>query len=417
MMPHRLLQLKQAALRIFRGASLLGPRRVARHFKSVSCRLDALLQLIESERATALKRSRELSHQLEKLPQLEKQIEQIEQIGLQIGRFEQRLEQQLVDAVAKILERLAVVQKSQAAEIHSATASSHEMIKSWNLDRWKLKEYEGLLRYLRRRDYLEAIRDGRLVVPRLETEHPVAIASNDTKFPRGAKNDNSIAPRFNRKLCEFLSGTPQLRVLDVGCAGGGFVRTLIDDGHFAVGLEGSDYPLLNQTGEWSTIPMHLLTCDITKPMQLCDNATNEPLLFDAITAWEVMEHIPEEGLDGMLANLKCHLAPHGYLFFSIATHMEWDPETGTIWHVTLKPRHWWIDWFAARGFVVEEKHPFGSNDWVRGSGQCRGDWHHEDAGEGFRLVDVGMGFHLVLKRKADSAAPSQAGPVRRSSVA
>jgi 2-polyprenyl-3-methyl-5-hydroxy-6-metoxy-1,4-benzoquinol methylase len=426
MLPNRLQKLRQAALELIGALSRFHPRRVARYFKSVSYRLDAILRLIESERAVALDRSRELSLQielqLEKLPQLEKQI------GLSLQVLEQRLVQQvdqlleqrleqMAATLGKELDRHAQAQSSQAAEIHAAITNSDDMVRSWNLDLWKLKEYEGLLRYLRRRDYLEAIREGRLVVPRLETEHPVAIASNDTRFPRGAKNDNSIAPRFNRKLREFLAGTPQLRVLDVGCAGGGFVRTLIDDGHFAVGLEGSDYPLLNQTGEWSTIPMHLFTCDITKPLQLYDNATSEPLVFDAITAWEVMEHIPEEGLSAMLENLERHLAPQGYLFFSIATHMDWDPTTGTIWHVTLKPRHWWIHWFAARGFVVEEKHPFGSDDWVRGSGQCRGDWHCADSGNGFHLVDVGMGFHVVLRRKVESGALSQAGPWRRASVA
>ena len=120
-------------------------------------------------------------------------------------------------------------------------------------------------------------------MPLLETDHPVAVSSNDTKFPRGSKNDNSISPRFNRKLYQLFRGAKPIRVLDIGCAGGGFVRSLLDDGHFAVGLEGSDYPLLNQTGEWSTIPHHLFTCDVTKPFRLTDRATRQPLLFDAIT--------------------------------------------------------------------------------------------------------------------------------------
>ena len=228
----------------------------------------------------------------------------------------------------------------------ASQAEVFSILKGWNLDQWKIMEYEGLMRYFRRKDYLQAIRDGLLPVPRLETEFPIAIDSNDTKAPRGCKNDNSISPRFNRKLYQLSKDRTRLRVLDLGCAGGGLVRSLIDDGHFAVGLEGSDYPLLNQSFEWSTIPHHLFTCDITKLFRLFDSASNEPLQFDVITAWEVMEHIAEDDLGGLMENLDRHLAPEGVLLFSIATFLDWDDQSGTIWHVTVKSREWWIDRFA-----------------------------------------------------------------------
>ena len=135
-------------------------------------------------------------------------------------------------------------------QLHVLAASQAEVLsilKGWNLDQWKIMEYEGRC-YFRRKDYLQAIRDGLLPVPRLETEFPIAIASNDTKVPRGCKNDNSISPRFNRKLYQLLRSDPPARGLDLGCAGGGFVRSLIDDGHFAVGFEGSDFPALEPSG-------------------------------------------------------------------------------------------------------------------------------------------------------------------------
>ena len=251
------------------------------------------------------------------------------------------------------------------------------------------------------------IEEGRLAVPRLETDHPIAISSNDTKFPRGSRNDNSIALRFNRKLYQFLGSKEHIRVLDLGCAGGGFVRSLLDDGHLAVGLDGSDYPYLNQVAEWPTIPFHLFTCDITKPFQLSDRSTGEPLKFDAITAWEVMEHIPEAELPGLFENLERHLEPGGCLVLSIATFLDWDPATGCIWHVTVKPRSWWEDRFALLGFQIVADHPFGKNDWLRGAGQCRGDWHEDD----------GMGFHVVLKKRAESQALEPSVPSRHRSVA
>ena len=198
-----------------------------------------------------------------------------------------------------------------------------------------------------------------------------------------------------------------LRVLDLGCAGGGFVRSLLDDGHFAVGLEGSDYQLVNQGVEWSTIPLHLFTCDVTKPFRLTDRATHAPLLFDAITAWEVMEHIPNEGLPFLFENIHRHLAPGGVLVFSIATFLDWDHKTGVVWHVTVKPRSWWEERFAELGFEVLDEHPFGKDDWLRGSGQCRGDWHEDD----------GLGFHVVLKRKESPGAIAEPRKGWRASVA
>jgi SAM-dependent methyltransferase len=263
---------------------------------------------------------------------------------------------------------------------------------SIGLDAWRLQELEGLLRYQRRRDYLAAIQSGALEVPELETQHPVAVSSIDTLYPRGCKNDNSICLRFNRKLNKWIGNNTRLKILDLGCAGGGMVRSFLDDGHFAVGLEGSDYPLINQIGEWPTISRHLFTCDITKPFRLSDSLTGEALLFDVITGWEVMAHIAEESLPALLANISRHLAPGGHLIFSIATFLDWDTRTGIKWHVTVKPEDWWINVFRSAGFGVSPEHPFTMGDYVRGSGHCRGDWP-----EGSN-----PGFHLVLHRLCDA---------------
>jgi SAM-dependent methyltransferase len=258
-------------------------------------------------------------------------------------------------------------------------------------DEWKVLELETLLRALRKKEYLTAIKNGELDVPVLHTDHPLARDSNDTLHPRGAKNDNSICLRFNQRLYQLFNRKPNLKVLDLGCAGGGLVRTLIDDGHFAVGLEGSDYPQLNQSGEWGTIPHHLLTCDITKPFTLTSRASGEPLRFDAITAWEVMEHIPEDRIAPLLSNVERHLTPGGWVLFSIATFMDFNAKTGVEWHRTVQPRAWWEAKFASLGFVPSSDHPFGPYDWLRGSGNCRHDWTPED----------GMGFHIALRRASE----------------
>jgi SAM-dependent methyltransferase len=259
------------------------------------------------------------------------------------------------------------------------------------LDFWKLRELEGLLRSIRKKQHLESLMKGFYPKLRLESQHPVASYSQDTKKPRGAKNDNSLQQSFNNKLFEFYpnNGNP-LNILDLGCAGGGLVRSLLDDGHFAIGLEGSDFPKTHGLGEWNTIPGNLFTCDITEPFLLTEETTtSQPFLFDIVTAWEVLEHIPEERLPQLMENIRRHLKPDGRIIFSIATFPDLDEETGTNWHVCIHSKPWWVAKFMELGYDEITSHPFGKEHWLRGSGHCRGDWHEDD----------GKGFHLILKPK------------------
>jgi len=263
-------RVEQALTSLFRAISLLNPRRILRHFRSVTYRLNQIARIVNSEAATRVEHGLQAASECERL---------LREMG------------ERTRAIASQIDRLAMEQRSRADELsagitscNAVITSCNEAIKSLRLDRWKVREYEGLLRSLRRQYYFRAIDEGRVAVPVLETEHPVAVSSNDTRFPRGTKDDNSIVPRFNRKLYQLYRDQDPIRVLDIGCAGGGFVRSLLDDGHLAVGLEGSDYQLVNQGAEWSTIPLHLFTCDVTKPFRLTDRATGQPLLFHAITA-------------------------------------------------------------------------------------------------------------------------------------
>ena len=88
----------------------------------------------------------------------------------------------------------------------------------------------------------------------LRTDHPVAYRSDDHLYPRGTIFDNSTNHRFNCQLYELLNFQPDLRFLDLGCAGGGLVRSYLEDGYFAMGLEGSDSSKRKRSGEWDTIP-------------------------------------------------------------------------------------------------------------------------------------------------------------------
>ena len=184
---------------------------------------------------------------------------------------------------------------------------------------------------------------------RIETEKPVAYDSPDHIQPHGTANDNTTQPRFNRKL-EAPDPRADVRLLDLGCSGGGLVKSILDDGGFAVGVEGSDYSRKIGRAEWATIPDHLFTADATVPFRLAEEVEPgrwEDLRFNVVTAWEFFEHIGEDGVAGVVANILRHLAPGGFLLASIATYP--DVVNGVALHQTVHQKPWWVSTFARLG--------------------------------------------------------------------
>ena len=61
------------------------------------------------------------------------------------------------------------------------------------------------------------------------TKFPIALDSNDQKDPKGSIYDNSRNYRFNEKIYSYFKychniERKNLKVLYLGCAGGGFFR-------------------------------------------------------------------------------------------------------------------------------------------------------------------------------------------------
>ncbi len=221
---------------------------------------------------------------------------------------------------------------------------------------------------------------------KLTTDNPLAGGSADHLHPRGTANDDTRHPRFVRACEKHFNGV--IRHLDIGCAGGGLVWDFLLAGHRSVGLEGSDFPLVNQKAYWRVIPDNLFTADATEPYIFRDGE-GTPAEFDVITAWEVLEHIPETSIPGFFKNICVHLAPGGMFVCSIATFPDEDNSTGAVWHITVKPREWWVSIFQSNGLEVTGGQ-FGHHDFVRGSGNPRAhDWDAIDNPE--------LGFHLVAR--------------------
>jgi SAM-dependent methyltransferase len=247
------------------------------------------------------------------------------------------------------------------------------------------------------------IRYGTTPPYRLKADCPVAVDSADHRWPRGTILNSSVSRRFNLRLYDFFGRKSDLRTLDVGCAGGGFVKSLLEDGYDAVGIEGSNVSQRLRSGEWDTIPYHLFTADATSPFSFVDRS-GRAVLFDCVTAWEVLEHIPEARLGGLLANIAANLAEDGIFVGSIALFPDGDPLTGAVYHVTLHEPQWWLDHFRAAGLEPVRDHPFRTEDYVRGHGRGLQDWDPAD----------GDGIHVVM-RKRDDAWPTTPTPpdVRR----
>lgn len=222
---------------------------------------------------------------------------------------------------------------------------------------------------------------------KVETDHPVAVESSDHKWPKGTACDNSRNPNFNLKVYSIFGHRADLRLMDLGCSGGGLVKSFLEDGYTAVGLEGSDWSRKLRSAEWDTCPHHLLTCDITSRFEVRTHQ-NEPMQFHCITAWEVLEHIPEGKLPALIENVSRHLASDGIFVASVDTSPDNNPITGAVYHVTLKPKEWWLKQFERAGLVELERHPFETTDYVRGHGMGLNDWDPAD----------GEGFHLVLQK-------------------
>lgn len=203
----------------------------------------------------------------------------------------------------------------------------------------------------------------------LEAERKIAFESLDHLNPLGTARDNSINHRFNHKIYKIFDGVEKpLRVLDIGCSGGGFVRSCIDDGCLAVGLEGSDYSMILGRAEWKTIPNNLFTCDVTRPFQIkFDNGgdiTN--FKFHVVTSWEVMEHISEVDIALVAKNVQQHLIDGGIWAMSIS-YVD-DFINGVNLHRTVNSKSWWVNKFKELGFAhIENYENYFNTQYIRGN--------------------------------------------------
>ena len=160
------------------------------------------------------------------------------------------------------------------------------------------------------------------------TDFPVAIDSPDHIYPQGTKNilggpyytwSDGFNP-FADEVVDYFK-KPDLRVLDLGAASGYLVSDFLKRGCLTVGLEGSNWPVVNQVDNWTKLhDKNLFTCDISKPFQILES--EKEVKFDLINAWEVIEHIAPENLATFAKNVYNHLSDEGIFAFSLSPWFE-----------------------------------------------------------------------------------------------
>lgn len=213
----------------------------------------------------------------------------------------------------------------------------------------------------------------------VKAEREIAWESPDHLLPVGTRRDNHRNQRFNDKLYKLYGFARQLKVLDLGCSGGGFVKDCFDDGHIAIGLEGSDYSKQFRRAEWRTIPEFLFTCDVTGEFEVLmevKGGQSQRAQFDIVTSWEVMEHFATPDISRVAANVKKHLAPGGLWIMSVSQRADF--YNGVNLHQTVQPRSWWIAQFKQLGLEHREEFvKYFNTQFVRGPkfGYSDGSFH------------------------------------------
>lgn len=171
------------------------------------------------------------------------------------------------------------------------------------------------------------------------TKHPVAFESPDHLVPHGTARDNSTNHDFIAELESYFFNQP-IKTMDLGCSGGQLTIDFHNRGHLAVGLEGSDYSVKHNRANWPEWYNKILfTCDVTKEYQVTNN--NEPVKFDLITAWEVVEHIAPGDLQMFFNQIAKHLSPRGIFLASVST--KHDVIDGVALHQSVFDENTWFN--------------------------------------------------------------------------
>ena len=219
----------------------------------------------------------------------------------------------------------------------------------------------------------------------LVSEHLISNNNADQVHPRGIKNDNTRHLRLVNTMENHFK--KKISHLDLGCGGGGLVFDFLVNGHTSIGLDGSDFAKKGSLHHWQIIKNNLFCADITKKFFIKDFHSSKVISFDLITAFEVLEHLEESDISGLINNLKENMHQKSIFMCSIATFEDRDEKI--VWHKTVKSKDWWVEKFTKNGFK-DISNQFSYLDYSRGSSNITtADWN--------AFYESDLGFHLALE--------------------
>ncbi len=110
--------------------------------------------------------------------------------------------------------------------------------------------------------------------------------------------------QFDRDFLRASDANPTMRVCEIGCGTGIFLRYLIQRGFSHIFAVDSDTGLAPALSDVTKVDIHLTDAATLLP-------TLPPASFDRIVLFDVAEHIPLAALCGLMKEIKRLLAPGG----------------------------------------------------------------------------------------------------------
>jgi 2-polyprenyl-3-methyl-5-hydroxy-6-metoxy-1,4-benzoquinol methylase len=204
---------------------------------------------------------------------------------------------------------------------------------AWHSKRWRARRSDRVV------GYQECAVCGTLRLEPWPTETELASAYQADYFGAGtSKFVRAIQPivlltrgRRVRKAVALLrrvSGNQRARVLDLGCGDGTFLEQMMAHGYSAAGTELSV--------ETSRRASRIESLDLRTGM--LDEDSFPPATFQLITAWHVVEHLPDPS--ATLRLCRKWLAPEGRLVIAVPNAASWQARVfRASWFHLDPPRH------------------------------------------------------------------------------
>jgi SAM-dependent methyltransferase len=163
---------------------------------------------------------------------------------------------------------------------------------------------------------------------------------------------------WNGRWCQCLNRVIPLydkRLLDLGCGIGGFVTVSVLFGADSYGVDLSRYAIEKYREECKKLHLPFDRCFEGS----CHDLSRWPNeYFDIIYSNQVFEHLPEQYVDKMIAEIYRVAKKECICWFSLQMPDQddiKDPNCKDETHVTLKSKRWWNDKFIKTGFIEDRQ--------------------------------------------------------------